>query len=61
MEPAPENVYRWYLIESRDLVTLELLSKRLYSQMRMNAEEMRNAAQVLQSIVNATEQMRTED
>lgn len=49
--------HAFFLISSSELSALERLSKRLFTEECMNGNEMRDAAQVLESIVRVTRQM----
>jgi hypothetical protein len=47
----------YYLISAAHLARLEVIAKRLYTEVRLTSDEMRDAAHVIQATVDAARQI----
>lgn len=52
-----EDSHRLYIVEEGQLRKLERIAKRLYTENRMNGDEMRDAAHAISSIVSVAREM----
>ena len=46
-----------YVIEARHLARLKIVAKRLYTEMRMNGDEMRDLAHAIMAAVRSSEEL----